>query len=159
MYLNTPCQAAQNTPQFFVILFGSSLTFFTMTNTWFSLKTYHDKITALKHKSTAHRLSELKQALEQQKHGGHSHKGLCQQITTGTFVHSTFKATCTKLWQTMLMTTGSDPSSGHRKDVSNWEEPLWALRKIIFSSRLDFPANQLNCHTARQMNQISGFKP
>lgn len=48
-----------------------------MTNTGFSLKTYHEKITALKHKSTARR-----QALAQQQHGGHSHKGLRQQITT-----------------------------------------------------------------------------
>lgn len=30
------------------------------------------KITALKHKSTARRLSELKHALAQQQHGGHS---------------------------------------------------------------------------------------
>lgn len=49
-----------------------SIDIFTMTNTRFSLKTYHDKITALKHKSTACRLSELKQALAQQQHGGHT---------------------------------------------------------------------------------------
>lgn len=55
-HLNTPCQAAQNIPQLFVTLFGSPLIFSTITNTWFSLKTHHDKITALKHKSTARRL-------------------------------------------------------------------------------------------------------
>lgn len=160
MYLNTPCQAAQNISQFFIILFGSPLTFFTMTNTRFSLKTYHDKITALKHKSTVRRLSELKQPWHNNSMEDIlSHKGLRQQITTDTFVHSPWKATCTKLWQTTSMTIGNDPSSGHRKGLANWGEPLRALGKIIFSPRLAFSANQLNRHTARQINQISGFEP
>lgn len=44
----------------------------TMTNRWLSLKAYHDKNQALKYMSTARRFSELKWALAQQQHGGHT---------------------------------------------------------------------------------------
>lgn len=157
MYLNSSCQTAQNIPQFFVIFSGCPLTFFTMTNTWFFLKTYYDKITALKYKSTARRLSDMKRALAQQQRGGHAQP---QRITPAdAFVSSPLKATCTKLWQTMSMTIGNEPPSGNRKDLANWGEHLRVLGKIIFSSRLTASANWLRHHTAWQMNQIRGFKP
>lgn len=100
MHLNTPCQTAQSIPQFFVALFGSPLVFSTITNTWFSLQIYHDKITVLKHKSAAHRLW-VKHALALQWCEGHPQPQRIAPTDHHTHICVlTIKATRSNLWQT-----------------------------------------------------------
>lgn len=89
--------------------------------------------------------SELKHALAQQQREGHTQP---QRITPTDYHRHICALTIKNHTQQSLANNAGDnvhdPPSGHREDVANGGDPLQALGSTIFSSRLAFPAHQLN---------------
>lgn len=137
MYLNTPCQAAQNIPRFFfvgLVLHWNFLPWLT--------QDFPSKLTMKKSQLLNIRVQPAGKPWHNNSMEDTATKDYASRLPQDTFVHSPLKATCTKLWQTTSMTIGNDPSSGHRKDLVNWGEPLQALVK---SSPRGWPSLQIGC--------------